>query len=173
MSTTLLGGAGGVLAMLGVIACPITSGDTAFRSARLTIADWFKIDQQDSKKRLLLSAPLLLLGFFISKFDYTVIWRYFSWSNQTLAMMSLWAGATYICRYRNKAASWVATIPAVFMSAVCSSYILQAKEGLKLDANISNIIGLVFALVCLFLFVTRVYFKMGKNPLEDVALEVK
>ena len=173
MSTTLLGGAGGVLAMLGVIACPITSGDTAFRSARLTIADWFKIDQQDSKKRLLLSAPLLLLGFFISRFDYTVIWRYFSWSNQTLAMMSLWAAATYVCKYRNKAASWVATIPAVFMSAVCSSYILQAKEGLKLDANMSNIIGLVFALGCLIIFVTRVYFKMGQNPLEDIALEVK
>ena len=87
--------------------------------------------------------------------------------------MSLWAAATYVCKYRNKSASWVATIPAVFMSAVCSSYILQAKEGLKLDANMSNIIGLVFALGCLIIFVTRVYFKMGQNPLEDVALEVK
>lgn len=173
MSTTLLGGFGGILAMLGVIACPITSGDTAFRSARLTIADWFKIDQQDSKKRLFLSAPLLMLGFFISRFDYSIIWRYFSWSNQTLAMIALWAGATYICRYRSKMASWVATLPAVFMSAVCTSYILQAKEGLKLDANLSNIVGIVFAIVCLVLFISKVYIKSGDKPLEDTALEVK
>ena len=72
MSTSLLGIAGGALAMVGVIACPITSGDTAFRSARLTIADWFKIDQKDTKKRLLLSLPLLLIGYFISTLDYAV-----------------------------------------------------------------------------------------------------
>ena len=95
MSIGLLGPVGGVLAMIGVIACPITSGDTAFRSARLTIADWFKIDQKDPKKRLALSFPLLLVGYFISFLDYNVVWRYFSWSNQTLAMIALWAGATY------------------------------------------------------------------------------
>ena len=89
MSTSLLGLAGGALAMIGVIACPITSGDTAFRSARLTIADWFKIDQKDNKKRLLLTAPLLIIGYLISKLDYSAVWRYFSWSNQTLAMMAL------------------------------------------------------------------------------------
>lgn len=173
MSTVLLGGFGGILAMLGVIACPITSGDTAFRSARLTIADWFKVDQKDSKKRLLLSAPLLLIGFFISKLDYTSVWRYFSWSNQTLAMMALWAGATYVCKFRSKLASWVATIPAVFMTAVCTSYILQAKEGLQLDAGVSNAVGLAAAAVCFALFMVKIYMKAGAAPLEDLPLEVK
>lgn len=173
MSTTLLGGFGGALAMLGVIACPITSGDTAFRSARLTIADWFKVDQQDSKKRLLLSAPLLLIGFFISRFDYTIIWRYFSWSNQTLAMIALWAGATYVCKHRSKISSWVATIPAIFMTAVCTSYILQAKEGLQMNAQVSNMIGIACAIACFVLFMVKIYTKSGDMPLEDIALDVK
>ena len=82
--------------------------DTAFRSARLTIADWFKIDQKDPKKRLALSFPLLLVGYFISFLDYNVVWRYFSWSNQTLAMIALWAGATYLAKYVSKNASFIA-----------------------------------------------------------------
>ncbi|MDD7592403.1 MAG: carbon starvation protein A, partial [Bacilli bacterium] len=83
MSIGLLGKVGGVLAMIGVIVCPITSGDTAFRSARLTIADWFKIDQTKIPKRLMLAIPLLGIGYLISLIDYSVVWRYFSWSNQT------------------------------------------------------------------------------------------
>ena len=82
-----MGGVGVALAMLGVIACPITSGDTAFRSARLTLADWFKIDQEDFKKRLALCVPLLLVGAFVGHLDYSVVWRYFSWTTQTLAMI--------------------------------------------------------------------------------------
>ena len=109
-----MGGVGIALAMLGVIACPITSGDTAFRSARLTIADWFKIDQKDPKKRLALSFPLLLVGYFISFLDYNVVWRYFSWSNQTLAMIALWAGATYLSKFVSKNASFIAAVPATF-----------------------------------------------------------
>lgn len=172
MSTSLLGMAGGALAMIGVIACPITSGDTAFRSARLTIADWFKIDQKDGKKRLLLTAPLLLLGFLISRFDYSAVWRYFSWSNQTLAMMALWAGATYLCKFRGKNYSWIAVIPATFMTFVCVSYILQAKEGLKLDAGLSNTIGVVTGVVLFALFMVKVYFK-NASPLQDVPLEIR
>ena len=154
MSIGLLGPIGGVLAMIGVIACPITSGDTAFRSARLTIADWFKIDQKDGKKRLLLSAPLLIVGYFISLIDYNVVWRYFSWSNQTLAMIALWAGATYLAKYVSKNASFMAAIPATFMSAVSCTYILMADEGFKLSAGICYPVGIVFAvaLFALFLF---------------------
>lgn len=173
MSTSLLGIAGGALAMVGVIACPITSGDTAFRSARLTIADWFKIDQKDTKKRLLLSLPLLLIGYFISTLDYAVIWRYFSWSNQTLAMMALWAGATYLCRYVNKKASWISTIPATYMSAVSLAYILQAQEGFRLDPTASDIAGIVFALACLVLYMVKVYLKAGATPMADQPLKVK
>lgn len=173
MSTQLLGAIGGVLAMIGVIACPITSGDTAFRSARLTIADWFKIDQKDSRKRLLLSFPLLLAGFFISKLDYSVIWRYFSWSNQTLAMMALWTGATYLCRYLKKEYSWIATIPATYMTSVSVAYILQAKEGLHLPATLSNSAGICAAVICLAFYIIRVYNKAGATPLEDEPLQVK
>ena len=134
MSIGLLGPVGGVLAMIGVIACPITSGDTAFRSARLTIADWFKIDQKDPKKRLALSFPLLLVGYFISFLDYNVVWRYFSWSNQTLAMIALWAGAAYPAKFLSKNASFIAAVPATFMSAVSCTYIMMAGEGLGLSA---------------------------------------
>ena len=167
MSMKLLGPVGGALAMIGVIACPITSGDTAFRSARLTISDWFKIDQTDVKKRLALSAPLLVIGYFISLFDYQVIWRYFSWANQTLAMLALWAGAVYLCRFVSKNASFMAAIPATFMSAVSMTYILYAPEGLGLGAsghaNLAYGIGLAFALLLAVVYMLRIYIPAAKN----------
>ena len=123
----VLGPVGGVLAMIGVIVCPITSGDTAFRSARLTLADWFDIDQKPRVKRLLLSVPLLLCGALLSNMNFQVIWRYFSWSNQTLAMIALWAAAVFLCKARHN--FWPLAIPATFMSAVSSTYILVAPEG--------------------------------------------
>ena len=91
---SMMGPVGGVLALLGVIACPITSGDTAFRSARLTLSDWFHIDQGNWKNRLLLSVPVLGVGALLTQWgDFATLWKYFSWSNQTLAMMALWAAA--------------------------------------------------------------------------------
>ena len=83
---------GAVLAMLGVIACPITSGDTAFRSARLTLADWLNIPQKEAPKRLIIAVPMLAIGLILSQMDFSIIWRYFSWANQTLAMITLWMG---------------------------------------------------------------------------------
>ncbi len=145
--------------MIGVIACPITSGDTAFRSARLTIADWFKIDQKDPKKRLVLSFPLLLVGYFISFLDYNVVWRYFSWSNQTLAMIALWAGATYLAKFVSKNASFIAAVPATFMSAVSCTYIMMAGEGLGLSASISYPVGIVFAVAMLGIFLFKCILK--------------
>ena len=91
-----MGGIGIALAMLGVIACPITSGDTAFRSARLVVADWFKIDQKAYASRLKLCIPLLAAGAIIGHLDYTIVWRYFSWTNQTLAMIVLWTASMYL-----------------------------------------------------------------------------
>ena len=158
MSIGLLGNVGGVLAMIGVIACPITSGDTAFRSARLTIADWFKIDQKVIKNRLILSVPLLAVGYLISRIDYQVVWRYFSWSNQTLAMIVLWAGSVYLCKYAKVAkpiSSLMAALPAAFMSAVSCTYILYADEGFKLSTSISYPIGIVFAVVCFGIYLFR------------------
>ena len=100
ISTTLLGPVGGVLAMIGVIACPITSGDTAYRSARLTIADWFHIDQAKVGPRAALSVPLLAVGAVIAlALPWDVLWRYFSWANQTLAMIVLWTGAVFLHKF--------------------------------------------------------------------------
>ncbi len=155
ISFKLLGPIGGFLAVLGVIACPITSGDTAFRSARLTIADWFKIDQKAIAKRLAISIPLLAIGGLLSQMDFAIIWRYFAWSNQTLAMIVLWAGAMYL--YVSKKNMWIAVVPATFMSAVSVTYILQAPEGFKLATSISYPVGIVAALsfLALFLFSTK------------------
>lgn len=157
MCKELLGPVGMVFAMLGVIACPITSGDTAFRSARLTIADWFKIDQKNIKKRLAVTVPLLVIGYIISFVDYQVIWRYFSWSNQTLAMIALWAGAAYLGKEVSKKASLIAAIPATFMSAVSATYILMADEGFKLSTSIAYPVGLLVAVVFVAIYVVKIW----------------
>ena len=117
-----MGGVGIALAMIGVVVCPITSGDTAFRSARLTLADWFKIDQDSYANRLKLCVPVLGVGAFLGIgnalgfINYTVIWRYFSWTNQTLAMIVLWAASMYL--FKEKKNYWITAVPATFMSAV-------------------------------------------------------
>lgn len=151
VSFAVLGTVGGALAMIGVIACPITSGDTAFRSARLTLADWFKLNQVSNKSRLMLAVPLLAIGTLLSQLDFNIIWRYFSWANQTLAMIALWAGAMYL--YKMNKNYWIAVIPATFMSAVISTYILQAPEGFSLPTTITYPVGIVFAVICLALFI--------------------
>ncbi|KAF0225802.1 MAG: putative carbon starvation protein CstA [Erysipelotrichaceae bacterium] len=148
VSKSLLGPVGGVLAILGVVAAPITSGDTAFRAARLTLADIFKMEQKPLKNRLIIAVPLLFVGWYLTQgVDYQIIWRYFSWANQTLAMIALWMGAAYL--YQHKLSHWIASIPATFMSAVSVTYILQAAEGFKLATSISYPVGFVSAL-CLF-----------------------
>ena len=163
-----MGGVGVALAMLGVIACPITSGDTAFRSARLTIADWFKIDQEDFKKRLALCVPLLLVGAFVGHLDYSIVWRYFSWTNQTLAMIVLWTASMYL--YQQKKNYWITAVPATFMSAVSATYFLLGDECLgqlinSKDASGATIyntavaypVGILFAVLLLgiFIYATR------------------
>lgn len=166
ITSTLLGPIGAVIAMIGVIACPISSGDTAFRSARLVIADWFKIDQKDVKKRFLLTLPILGIGAVLTQMDVQMIWRYFSWSNQTLAMMALWLSAMYL--YRVSKNYWMAALPATFMSGVSMTYILMAPEGFKLSSAIAYPAGIVFALVCLGLFLKASVLKKDQT-VEKVA----
>ena len=163
--TMTMGKIGIILAMLGVIACPITSGDTAFRSARLTLADWLKLDQGSWKNRLILCVPVLgigaILGFgnALGKIDYQIIWRYFSWSNQTLAMIVLWAGAMYLAQ--NKRNYWICAVPATFMSAVSMTYFMMAGECMGLiaffknNAKVGYPVGLIFAVACLALFLSK------------------
>ena len=150
ISNTLLGKVGAVLAILGVVACPISSGDTAFRSARLTIADAIGIKQENILSRFKIAIPLFVVGILLTFIDFTIIWRYFSWANQTLAMIMLWAAAAYMVQ--NKKNYWICAVPAVFMSAVTSAYILQAPEGLTLPASVSNCAGVVFALILFVVF---------------------
>ena len=135
-----MGGIGIALAMLGVIACPITSGDTAFRSARLVLADWFKMDQKSWKNRLILCIPVLGVGAILGignatgHIDYSIIWRYFSWTNQTLAMIVLWAASMYL--YYNKKNYWITAVPATFMSAVSATYFMLGNECLGKFINL-------------------------------------
>lgn len=166
ISTGLLGAVGGILAVVGVVACPITSGDTAFRSARLTLADWFGLDQGKIKGRLALTLPLLAVGALLTQVDFDVVWRYFSWSNQTLAMIALWAAAVYLRKSRGRLQSLVAAVPATFMSAVSATYILLAKEGLALSQVVAYPLGLAFALGCAALFTLRCYSWHGGGPVQ-------
>ena len=167
ISFGLLGVVGGALAMLGVIACPITSGDTAFRSARLTLADWFKYDQKPISKRLIIAVPLLAVGGLLTQINYDIIWRYFAWSNQTLAMIALWVGAMYL--FLNKKNYIIAVIPATFMSAVSMTYILMAPEGFKLSTKISYPIGIAFAICCLITFIIVIMRKKAKGLDKPIA----
>lgn len=146
-----MGSVGVALAMIGVIVCPITSGDTAFRSARLVLADWFKIDQNKFSKRLILCVPLLAVGAFVGHLDYSIVWRYFSWTNQTLAMIVLWTASMYL--FREKKNYWITAVPATFMSAVSMTYFFCAPECLHLSTTIAYPVGLVLAALFLGIFI--------------------
>ena len=170
--STTLGKVGSMLAILGVIACPITSGDTAYRSARLTLADWLKLDQKDIKNRLLLTIPLLSVGALICQVDYSMVWRYFSWSNQTLAMIMLWTAASYLAR--NNKQYMICAVPATFMSFVTCVYFCLAPECLGMLWNalgVSNAIsrgfayaaGTAFFVSCQILFDRRIAFDRAQN----------
>ena len=151
-----LGTVGGVLAVLGVIAAPITSGDTAFRSARLIVADFLHMEQRTVARRLLICVPMFLVSIAIllyslkDKDGFDMIWRYFAWSNQTLAVFTLWALTVYLVVSRKL--YFITLIPALFMTAVCSTYIFIAPEGLGLSAPLSMGLGLAVTLLTLVIF---------------------
>ena len=130
VSKTWLGAFGGILAILGVIAAPITSGDTALRSARLIASDFVGIPQKKISKRLLVSIPIFVLCFVIMLLPYDVVWRYFAWSNQVLSVFTLWAITIWLSD--NKKNFYVTLLPAMFMTAVTSTYIMFAPEGFSL-----------------------------------------
>ncbi|MBE6014207.1 MAG: carbon starvation protein A [Lachnospiraceae bacterium] len=157
ISTGMLGPVGGILAIVGVIACPITSGDTAFRSARLIIAEIFKMDQKSIKNRLIITIPLLAVGAVLTRLDFNILWRYFSWSNQTLAMIVLWVASVYIAdNNSNRFIPMITAIPAAFMSAVSATYIILAEEGFHASPRIAYPAGFIFALGCFITFITYI-----------------
>lgn len=145
-----LGTAGAVLAILGVVAAPVTSGDTAFRCARLIASDMLHIDQHALWRRLLVSLPLFVLAAVLMNVNFDVLWRYFGWFNQTLSVFTLWAVTVWLAR-RGKHYV-IALFPALFMTCVCTSYILVAPEGFRLPYAWGCGGGVAVALVLLALF---------------------
>jgi len=149
----LLGPVGAVLAILGVIVLPITSGDTAFRATRLILAETFRVNQTRPMKRLYIAVPLFLVAIAISTHEFDLIWRYFGWSNQVLSSLMLWAAAIYLVKARKP--HWIASLPATFMTAVVIAFILQSNIGYGLAPKVSNIVGGVAALLVLGALETR------------------
>ena len=156
----LLGPLGGAVAIFGVIVLPITSGDTAFRSARLIMAEPFHLDQKGLIKRLWISVPMFLIAWLISLTDFTLIWRYFGWSNQMLSSLVLWTAAVWLIQ--NHKNHWIASLPATFMTAASLSFILQAKIGFGLPSTFSNIASALLAVLFLCALVGKQISKAKK-----------
>ena len=155
VSRSWLGVVGGILAIIGVIAAPITSGDTALRSARLIVADFLKLDQRPIKTRLLIALPLFACVFGMVFVDFNVVWRYFAWTNQTLAVFTLWAGTVFL--FKKSAYKWgfvMSLVPALFMTMVSVSYIFIAPEGFRFAAHgLSWLAYLIAAIVTITLLI--------------------
>lgn len=148
-----MGSVGGTLAILGVVVLPITSGDTAFRGARLIIAELVKLPQLEMVKRLWISLPLFVVGFGLTLVDFNFLWRYFAWANQTTAMIALWTAAMYLALHGKS--HWMASVPATFMTAVSFTYILMAPEGFKLATSIAYPLGLMGTVLVVSLFLVK------------------
>lgn len=153
ISVALLGPVGGVLALLGVVVLPISTGDTAFRSARLLVADTFHVQQSTANSRVLVAMPLFLAGIALTFIDFAVIWRYFGWANQSMACVTLWSISVYLAR--RGLLHWISTLPAVFMTTVCISYLCYAKIGFSLPLPLATGIGIALSLGCLLLFLKK------------------
>ena len=166
VSGALLGGVGGVLAIVAVIVLPITSGDTAFRSTRLILADVFQTSQKTIRKRLMLAVPLFVVGFIVSQVDFQVIWRYFGWANQTLATLVLWSAAVWL--KRSGRLHWIATVPATFMTSVVVGFFVYAPIAIGADLKIAQGVGIAVAVLsciacCVFV----------REEKDDVAAEAE
>lgn len=146
-----IGSVGAVLAVLGVVAAPITSGDTAFRCARLIAADFLRIKQDKVFKRVMLCAPLFAISVVLMFVDFQVLWRYFAWFNQSLSVLTLWAITVWLAK--NGKFFYITLLPALWMTMVCTTYILVAPEGFQLSAMSGNMLGGAVTFTTLVLFV--------------------
>ena len=147
-----LGKVGAVIAILGVVICPITSGDTAFRSLRLSLADLLKYDQKPVVKRLLICLPIFVIAFFFCKVDFSTAWSYLGIANQTLAALVMWTGAAYLIGKGKP--HWMCSVPATFLTFVCVCFIMISPLGLHLQPIVGYVTGIVCALAafvfCIF-----------------------
>ncbi len=161
---TWFGRVGAVLAVLGVVAAPITSGDTAFRSARLIIADMLHVSQKRFGNRFLIAIPMFLIAVGLRFIDFNILWRYFAWTNQTLACATLWAVTIWMVRRRKL--YWMGLLPALFMTAVCSTYILTAPEGFRLPWLPSLVAGVALtaaAAIAFFVWINNFNHNIKNN----------
>jgi carbon starvation protein CstA len=152
---------GGVLAVLGVVVLPITSGDTAFRVSRLILADYFRVSQKRVFNRYLLALPLFAISLSLNFVDFSLIWRYFGWANQTLAAVALWTATVFLARRHTR--WWMAFLPALFMTVVTSTYILVEEVGFGLDSTLGTILGLLIGLAAAGWFLVM----LPKMPPEE------
>lgn len=154
-----LGSVGAILAILGVVAAPVTSGDTAFRCARLIAADFLRYKQSTLVRRLIISLPLFLIAAVLMNINFDILWRYFAWFNQTLSIFTLWAVTVWLARKGKM--FYLTLFPAMFMTCVCTSYILVAPEGFSLPYQYGVVAGVILSLV-LCAFFARWYFRIRK-----------
>ncbi len=166
VSITMLGAIGGTLAVLGVVILPITSGDTAFRSARMIIAEYLNIAQKKFSSRLWIAVPLFVISIVLTRIDFNLLWRYFSWANQATAVIALFVGAMYL--YIAKKNYWIPLIPGSFMLVMVITYILNAQIGFRLSMNISWYGGIIGTAVLLILFFRAAKKARANNlPLDE------
>ena len=169
VSVEWLGTFGGILALLGVVAAPITTGDTALRSAGLIVADFMHIDQSKFLKRMVITIPIFVLTFALMMLDFNVLWRYFAWTNQLLAAFTLRASTVYLARHGR--AYVITLVPALFMTSVVVTYLFTAPspEGFGLSLNKASLIAVLTDIVCLGLFIRyKILLAKGK-VIDDVA----
>ncbi|MFI8576116.1 carbon starvation protein A [Rossellomorea aquimaris] len=170
VSVLMLGSIGGTLAILGVIILPITSGDTSFRSARMIIADYIKVGQVKISSRLWIAIPLFVISVVLTRIDFNLLWRYFSWANQSTAMIALWVGAMYLAL--QKKPHWVATIPAIFMTMVTFTYILSAPIGFGLSMSTAYMGATVVTIAAILAFIYTLRKRLNDGSVIQVDEDV-
>ncbi|MBR4396959.1 MAG: carbon starvation protein A [Methanobrevibacter sp.] len=153
IAVALVGYLGLVLAIIGVVICPITSGDTALRSSRITIADEFNLSQEKFISRLKIALPLFLISFGLTFIDFTLVWRYFAWVQLIVATIVLFTATVYLIR--NERHYIITLAPALFCTLIVVAYILQAPEGLNLDSFISNCLSFIATLIIAIFFMKK------------------
>lgn len=157
MAVFLLGPLGLILTIIGVVVCPITTGDTALRSSRITLADELSIDQTKLTSRLKLSLPLFIVAFVLTFVNFTIVWRYFAWLQLIAASILLWAGSVYLIKHDKF--HWITTLPAILTVLILIAYILQAPEGLQINALISNVIAVICTIIITIYFFYKYKYK--------------
>lgn len=166
VSLLMMGSIGGTIAILGVIVLPITSGDTAFRAARMIIADYFKFNQVKLLSRLWIAIPLFVISYGLTKIDFNILWRYFSWANGVTAAIALWVEAMYLfLKHKNH---WIAIIPAVFVTSMVFVYIFyEPTMGFGMPLTASYIGGAIVAVVITAIFFIAAHKKRGTSFVLD------